>query len=435
MKLNKIFLVNILLLCSTFSVLCQDLKFERERHKQMLKMVTEDVRNNYFDPAFKGIDLEAKYAAAVDKLKIASSVGQMSGVIAQFLVDFDDSHLFFIPPGKRNKSEYGFKFRMFGDTCLVFQIDKEGDAGKRGLAVGDQIYALQGYGPTRENLWKMSYMFFSLRPLPELTLTIVKPDGKQTEFAVPAKIHVGRPVTDLTESSAINQYIRDSDDAYYRETVQYYFDKLDGVFIWKMPRFSVDPPKVDAMIGRAKNAPAMILDLRGNGGGRVDMLLRLIGNVFPLPIKVGDEKKRKEMKEVTAKSRGKDAFSGKLIVLIDSGSGSASEVFSRVIQIEKRGTIIGDRSAGAVMESRVFGHQVGLDVVVPFGSSITVADLIMKDGKSLEKIGVTPDILVIPTGKDLAAKRDIVMAKALEILGITVTPEAAGAFFPEETPN
>jgi carboxyl-terminal processing protease len=245
-----------------------------------------------------------------------------------------------------------------------------------------------------------------------------------------SKITQGKRVLNLTGQD-INQVIREAEDAESKQTRQYFFDKLEGVFIWKMPSFSLDPNQVDDLMDRARKSKAIIFDLRGNSGGRVDMLLRLIGNMFPEDLKVGDEKKRKETKEIIAKSRGKDAFDGRVIVLIDSGSASASEVFSKVIQLEKRGQIFGDRSAGAVMESRYFGRQLGLDTVIFFGSSITVADLIMKDGKSLEKVGVTPDVTVIPTGQDLALRRDAGLAKAIESLGISITPEAAGAIFPD----
>jgi len=69
-----------------------------------------------------------------------------------------------------------------------------------------------------------------------------------------------------------------------------------------------------------------------------------------------------------------------------------------------------------------------------FGASVTEWDLIMKDGKSLERNGVTPDQLILPTAQDLASGRDPVLAQAAGILGVTMTPETAGKAFPFEWP-
>jgi C-terminal processing protease CtpA/Prc len=63
------------------------------------------------------------------------------------------------------------------------------------------------------------------------------------------------------------------------------------------------------------------------------------------------------------------------------------------------------------------------------GTSITVGDLRMSDGATLEKVGITPDEIVIPTGADLAAGRDPVLARAIAILGGTMTAEQAGRFY------
>lgn len=431
MRVLRFFALAFVLISFSGTARPQNLDFERSRHKDMLRFVKEDFKKNYYDPAFKGIDIEAAHKVAMEKMEKAQSIGQMSGIIAQFLIDFDDSHLFFLPPGKANKTDYGFDYRMAGAKCFIVSVDKKSEGEKLGLQVGDELIEIGGFQPTRETLWKIKYLFNRLRPQPGLNLVIAKPDGLQVRYAIPSTIKQGKKVMDLTGQD-LNTYIRESEDAYRQRVKQYFYDKLDGVFIWKMPSFSLEPAKVDEIIGRAKKAPALILDLRANGGGRVDMVMRLIANVIDQDIKVADEKRRKETKELISKSRGKDAYAGKVIVLIDSGSASASEVFARVIQLEKRGVVFGDRSAGAVMESRYFGRQSGMDTVIFYGSSVTIADLIMKDGKSLEKNGVLPDVTIIPTGKDVAAKRDVVLAKALESVGVVITPEAAGSIFPED---
>ncbi len=141
------------------------------------------------------------------------------------------------------------------------------------------------------------------------------------------------------------------------------------------------------------------------------------------------------MKPQVAKSMGRNVFTGKLVVLVDSKSASASELFARIVQLEKRGTVLGDHSAGSVMESKHYSYKIGTEIVVFYGASITDADLVMTDGKSLEHNGVTPDEIVLPTAADLAGHRDPVMAHAAELLGAKLSPEQAGEFFPFEWPK
>jgi C-terminal processing protease CtpA/Prc len=135
---------------------------------------------------------------------------------------------------------------------------------------------------------------------------------------------------------------------------------------------------------------------------------------------------------VLAKTRGADNFKGELVVLVDSRSASAAEVVARIVQMEKRGTIIGDRSSGAVMRSRNHGHKHGQEIVLYYGASITESDLVMTDGKSLEGVGVVPDKLMLPTAADLAAKRDPVLAHAASLVGLEISAEKAGTLFPLE---
>lgn len=170
----------------------------------------------------------------------------------------------------------------------------------------------------------------------------------------------------------------------------------------------------------------MILDLRGNPGGAEESLRMLVSGFFDRNVKIADAVRRKTTKPILAKP-DRHAYSGKLTVLVDSRSASAAELFARVVQLEKRGVVMGDRTAGMVMEAEESRHFAGGAI---FGVSITSANLIMSDGNSLERAGVLPDELVLPTPDDLANGRDPVLAHAAEIAGAKLSPKDAGEMFP-----
>lgn len=409
-----------------------DLNFQRERGRMMLKTIKDDLKKNYYDPTFHGMDVEARFKAADEKMKTAESVGQIFGIVAQVLLDLDDSHTYFVPPGRSSRTDYGWRMQSIGNDCFVSAVKPGSDAEAKGLKVGDQILSMNGYQPARENLHTLEYLFNTLRPQPGLSLVVKKPDGQQQKLDVMAKIRQGKLVKDLTSTMDYNDFMRESENE-DRLSRPRHVEVGDSLLIYKMPDFSISESAVDDMIGKARKRPLLILDLRGNPGGYVKTLEWMMGYFTEKEdLKIADFKGRKEQKPQMAKLHKGQQFKGKLVVLIDSESGSAAEIFARVIQLEKRGIVIGDRSAGAVMRSRYHGHELGTDTVVPFGASITDADVIMTDGKSLEKVGVTPDELMLPTAKDMAAGRDVVMARAAAMLGVELSPEKAGTFFPIE---
>jgi C-terminal processing protease CtpA/Prc len=74
--------------------------------------------------------------------------------------------------------------------------------------------------------------------------------------------------------------------------------------------------------------------------------------------------------------------------------------------------------------------MIGDNSGIFFGSSITIADIIMPDGKSLENAGVVPDEVLLPTAEDLAAGRDPVLARAASLCGVDIDSKTAGGYFP-----
>jgi C-terminal processing protease CtpA/Prc len=407
---------------------------ERDRGRAMLGILRDTIKKNYYDSGYHGMDVDARFKAAEEKINQATSLGQVFGIIAQAFADLNDSHTFFLPPQRAARADYGWQMQTIGDRTFIVAVKPGSDAEAKGVKAGDELLLLDGFRPSRVNLWKMKYRYELLAPTAGVKMVVQSPDAGPRSVEVKTRIIMGKPRLnyDIEESDDLWDTIRDIEDERHLRRHRY-VEAGDELFIWKMPRFDFNNDEIDGMMGRAKKRKALILDLRGNPGGSVLTLQRLVANFFDHEVKIGELKGRKEMKPQVAKTRGGDnVFKGPLVVIIDSESGSAAELFARLVQLEKRGKVIGDRSAGAVMRSRFYGYEMGAGTVIFYGAMITDADVIMTDGQSLEHTGVTPDELVLPAAADLAARRDPVLARAAAILGVNLTPEKAGTFFPLE---
>ncbi len=406
---------------------------DRSRAVGMLDEVARDVRKHYYDPNFHGLDWDATVRKAKDKIEADTSLNLSLAHIALALISLNDSHTFFLPPSRPYLHDYGFQTEMIGDRCYVIRVRPGSDAEAKGLKPGDEVLSLDGYQPTRESLWKLEYRFNVLRPEPGLRVALRDVQGRQRQVDVAAKFKELERVRDVT-GQGIWDVIRDAETQQQFSRARW-GEAGDTVWILKFPMFRFDLSEVERMMKRARQRPALIVDLRGNRGGAVDTLKYLVGGVFEKEVKIADRVGRKESKPEIAKPWHHGAFTGKLVVLVDSKSASAAELFARVVQIEKRGVVLGDRSSGSVMEAKRYAHRAGVDVVVFYGAEVTESDLIMSDGKSLEHAGVTPDELVLPTGADLASQRDPALARAATLLGANLTPEDAGKMFPYEWPK
>jgi C-terminal processing protease CtpA/Prc len=405
-------------------------RFDHDRAQEMLQMVAHDVSKNYYDTKFHGLDWDATVAEAKQRIERETSMNMSLSHIAAALDKLDDSHTFFIPPQHAYHHDYGWQYQMIGDHCFVTQVRPGSDAESKGVKPGDEILSVNGFATRRETLWKMQYVFSILRPQSALRLELLDPAGRRRTVDVAAKLRDMKRVTDLTSGNDIWDLIRGDqrhDHLMRARTIDY----GDDLMVLRVPEFEFTQAEVEAMIGKARKHRGLIIDLRGNPGGSVETLKNFVSGLFENEVKIADRTGRKERKPEVAKP-WHNSFTGKLIVLVDARSASAAELLARVVQLEKRGTVMGDRSSGSVMESRHYSEKIGLDTVVFFGVSVTESDLIMTDGHSLEHKGVTPDEIILPTGKDLAANRDPVLAHAADMLGVKISPKDAGKLFPYE---
>jgi C-terminal processing protease CtpA/Prc len=397
---------------------------------EILRDARDEVRKHYYDPKLHGLDWDARYRQYAELAAKTHNLGEAFSVVAAFLSGLEDSHVFFIPPERMNRYEDGYRFELIGDACYITQIRPMSDAESK-LHKGDQILTLDGYNLNRQDFHDLRYFVRVLSPMPAAQLVVRAPDGSTRTVVVKHTVKTGKQTMDQTSTmDYITLVTREENEVQANRSR---IVERGNVAIWKLREFDLDFTEVEHFIGIARKHKGLVLDLRGNGGGRVDTLKVMLGYLMDHDVKIADRVERKDTKELIAKRKG-NPFTGKLIVLVDSGSASASELLARVVQLEHRGTVVGDATAGAVMESRIYPESRGVDTKFFYDFSVTEANLMMRDGKSLERTGVIPDELVNPTGPELAAGRDPVLAHAVELAGGTLEAEEAGKLFPFEWP-
>jgi C-terminal processing protease CtpA/Prc len=405
---------------------------ERARAEIMLQDIHDALKKSYYDPAYHGLDIDTRHKTYLERVRKSETLGDAFRTVAAYLAGLDDSHTYFIPPRRSYRAEYGYELQLVGEACYVTHVRPETDAVKK-LHQGDQVQSLDGFAVNRKDLWQLEYYLRQLAPKPATEFTVRSPFGEIRKEQVLTKYEPRKHLQDTTTAGGINEFLRLGLEGEEQQRLlrQRYVEE-GGVLIWKMPSFMVGDDDIDRMMGLARKRQALILDLRENHVGLINALDRMVGSIFDHDVTIATQVTRTGKKPQIAKSRVKNIFNGKLIVLADSGSASAAELFARVVQLEHRGVVVGDRSSGLVMESMFYPMHTNGDIQVFYGASITSADLLMADGKSLERVGVTPDVVVLPTGADLAEGQDPAMVKAAELAGLKMDVAAAGRLFPFE---
>lgn len=162
---------------------------------------------------------------------------------------------------------------------------------------------------------------------------------------------------------------------------------------------------IDELI--SKNVRGVIVDLRNNPGGLLNSSVHLASEFTGGTI-VKQETSDGTISSIGADRRGK-LLKMPLVVIINGGSASASEILAGAIKDNKRGKVVGEKS---------FGKGTVQDVV-PFagGSSlhVTIAKWLTPKGSSIHGEGITPDIIVEVKPEEEEGS-DIQLEKALEII-------------------
>ncbi|MFA6414469.1 MAG: S41 family peptidase [Candidatus Paceibacterota bacterium] len=162
---------------------------------------------------------------------------------------------------------------------------------------------------------------------------------------------------------------------------------------------------------KASGSKKLVIDLRSNPGGYLDAAVDIASHFLPKGASVVTEDfGGKEKNNVHTSLGYLDVPAGtKIVVLIDGGSASASEIFAGALQDAKAATILGTKSFGKGSVQTLIDLDGG-------SLKVTVARWVTPLGHWIMGNGVTPDIMVSYTAADAAAKKDPQMARAIKFL-------------------
>lgn len=226
----------------------------------------------------------------------------------------------------------GIQFNIMNDTLMVVSVISGGPSEKAGLMAGDRMIEVDGksiVGIKNDQAFKL------LR-------------GKKG-----SKVKVGilRPGFKDKYTYEITRGVIPT----YTVDVSYMIDKQTGYI--KLNEFgSTTAKEFSNAIQKLKRQgmTQLIVDLRGNGGGFLDAAVSVCDEFLGNKQKIVSIEGSKERPQVIYASRKGDFEDGKVVILIDDFSASASEIVAGAVQDNDRGTIVGRRSFGKGLVQRQF---------------------------------------------------------------------------------
>jgi len=154
----------------------------------------------------------------------------------------------------------------------------------------------------------------------------------------------------------------------------------------------------------------LVIDLRNNPGGYLDVAQEIASYFLPLGKVITIESYANDDKDYL-RSRGYDLFKDfKVVVLINSGSASASEILAGALRDNLGYKLIGEKSYGKGSVQEVKDLKDGSSI------KVTIAKWLTPNGTAINEVGLEPDIKVEVTEKDIEKKYDAQLEKAIEII-------------------
>jgi carboxyl-terminal processing protease len=386
---------------------------ERQLNVNSFEYVWKTVRDKHWDPKLGGLNWQAVHDEMLPKVEKAGTMDKAREAIGSMLERLKQTHFNIVPadvyremesPGAREGSP-GIDVRVLENKAIVFSVDPESPAARRGIKPGWQILRVDGKD-VLPGIRKIQ-QGFAKSTLLDIMLT------RSVTSRLGGK--VGKAVTiDLLDEKDQSVGL-ELDRAKPRGTLAT-LGYLPPMYFWVegrkiRPQISYDrfniffEPEtvintVEEMVKSCGDCSGFIIDLRGNPGGIGGLAMGVAGWFIDKPDQQLGTMYMRDNSIKFAVFPRIDAFRGPLAILVDGCSESTSEILAGGMKDLKRARVFGTPTAGAALPS-VFEKLPNND-----GFQYAVANYVSQGGKPLEGIGVIPDEEVRITRQQLLAGQD-----------------------------
>ena len=152
----------------------------------------------------------------------------------------------------------------------------------------------------------------------------------------------------------------------------------------------------------------LVLDLRNNPGGLLDEAIEVADEFIDQGLIVSVKGRSPDQSKQYFATKGENVHDYPIVVIVNKGSASASEVVAEALQDSNRATILGSKTFGKGSVQTIIKLDDGS------GLKITTAKFYAPSGRSINAIGVTPDVIIEDNDK-----RDLQMERAIELLKVS----------------
>jgi carboxyl-terminal processing protease len=163
-----------------------------------------------------------------------------------------------------------------------------------------------------------------------------------------------------------------------------------------------------AIVDNNYNKKGFIIDLRSNPGGLLNNAI-VISNMFLENCDIVSTVDRNNYKDITHAMKGVKTRKP-VVILINKGSASASEIFSGAMKDNGRAVLVGETTFGKGVVQEV--TKLGTDI----SAHITIQKYLTPNGTDINKKGISPDVEVKLSEDDIKNKNDVQLKKAIEIV-------------------